>query len=156
MSTGSISLSGLLGGTAGQIDVVSLISNLMQAAAVPQQQLKDQQTTEQSIISAYQSLNSRIAAMQTAAQALTDPTAWTATAVTSSSDGVVATSDGTAGSGSLTFDVLQTARAQISTIAADANGNVVSNPSAGIIVNGQSVPLTSGSAASVAAAINAA
>ena len=38
-------VSGLLGGTAGQIDTTSLISNLMVAQAVPQNQLKDQLTT---------------------------------------------------------------------------------------------------------------
>jgi flagellar hook-associated protein 2 len=159
-STGSISLTGLLGGTAGQIDVTSLISSLMQAASVPQTQLKDRQSDESSIISAYQSLNSKVASLQTAAQAITDPTAWTATAVASSADSVVATSDGTAAAGSLGFDVLQTAKAQVTTIAADANGDVVSNPAVGITiaVAGQphTVNLTSGSAAAVAAAINAA
>jgi flagellar hook-associated protein 2 len=159
MTTGSISVSGLLGGTAGQIDVTSLISSLMQAAAVPQTQLQDQKTTEQSILTALQAVNTRTTAMQSAAQALTDPTAWTATTVASSSSAVVANSDGTAPTGSITFDVVQTAQAQVSTVAADASGNVVSDPSAGITVTtgdgtAHFLALASGSASAVATAIN--
>jgi flagellar hook-associated protein 2 len=159
VTTGSISVSGLLGGTAGQIDVTSLISNLMQAAAVPQTQLQDQKNTEQTVLAALQSVNTKATALQTAAQALTDPTAWTATSVTSSSTSVVANSDGTAPTGSITFDVVRTAQAQVSTVAADASGNVVSNPSAGITITGgdgqaHAISLTSGSASAVASAIN--
>src|SRR6185312_9707347 len=77
-TTGSISVSGLLGGTAGQIDTTTLIANLMQAAAVPQKQLQDQLTTVQTVSSALQTVNTRMTNVLTAAQALTDPAAWTA------------------------------------------------------------------------------
>ena len=160
-TSGSISVSGLLGGTAGQIDTTSLISQLMAAQAVPQNQLKDQLTTVTNQLSAYQSINSRLTAVQTAAQALTDATAWRATTATSTSSAVVATSSATALAGSTTFSVTQLARAQVTTIAADSTGTVVSVPSAGIRVtdssgNVHNVALTSGTAADVAAAINAA
>jgi flagellar hook-associated protein 2 len=160
-STGSISLSGLLGGTAGQIDTTALISSLMTAAAVPQNQLKDQLSTVASVMSAYQAVNTRVTAMQTAAQALTDVTAWSATAATSSSNSVLATSDGTAALGNTTFDVTRLAASQVSTITPDSSGNVVSDPTAGITITGADgtahpIPLTSGSAADVAAAINTA
>lgn len=159
--TGSISVSGLLGGIGGQIDVPSLISKLMQAQAVPQNQLKDQLTATQAQLSVYQAVNSRATALQAAAHALTDPTAWTATAATSSNPAVIATSSGAASPGSTTFDVLALAAAQVSTVAADSNGNVVADPSAGITITGADgnphpVQLTSGSASSVASAINAA
>jgi flagellar hook-associated protein 2 len=159
-SSGSISLSGLLGGTAGQIDVTSLISNLMTAQSVPQTQLKDQLTTVQSQLSAYQTVSSTVKAVQTAAQAL-DTTAWKATAATSSSTSVVATSSATAAAGSTTFSVTQLASAQVTTVAADSSGAVVKIPADGITVtDGQGVShniaLTSGSAADVAAAINGA
>jgi flagellar hook-associated protein 2 len=164
-STGSVSVSGLLGGTAGQIDTTSLISQLMTAAALPQTQLKDQLTALGKQMSAYQTINTRMAALQTAAQALTDPTAWTATATTSSAASVVATSDGTAATGSTTFSVTRLAQAQISTVAADTSGNVA-DPATGITLSiggsdytfgsdpSADFALTSGSATDVAAAIN--
>ncbi len=161
--TGSISLSGLLGGTAGQIDTTTLISQLMAAQSVPQNQLKDQLNTVTSRLSAYQAINSKMTALQTAAQALTDPTstAWQATTATTSSSAVVATSSATASAGTTTFSITQLAQAQVTTVAADSSGTVVSVPSAGIRItdasgNVHNVALTSGSAADVAAAINAA
>jgi flagellar hook-associated protein 2 len=161
VGTGSISLTGLLGGTAGQIDTTSLIASLMQAAAVPQNQLKDQLSTQQGLMMAYQAINTKMTALQTAAQALTDPTAWTATAATSSSTGVLASSTGTPVIGTTTFNVVRTASAQTSTVAADGSGNVVSNPAAGITITGadgtaHQIALTSGSTGDVASAINAA
>lgn len=155
-STGSFSMTGLLGGTAGQIDVTTLISQLMSAAALPQTQLQDQLGTQQSQIVTYQAINSKLASLLTAGQQLTDPTTWSATSATSTSSAVVATSAAGAPLGSTTFGVTAIARAQISTVAADTSGNVVSDPSAGIVVNGTSISLTSGSASDVAAAINAA
>ena len=159
-TTGSISVSGLLGGTAGQIDTTTLIANLMQAAAVPQKQLQDQLTSVQTVSSALQTVNSRMKNVLTAAQALTDPTAWTATAATSSSPSVVASSDGTAIAGSFTFSVTSVAKAQVTTVAVGTDGNVVSEPPTdGLTLrdaNGvlHAIPLTGGSPESVAAAIN--
>jgi len=54
----SFNVSGLLGGTAGQIDTTTLISELMQAQAIPQTQLQTQLTALQSKQSAYQQINS--------------------------------------------------------------------------------------------------
>ena len=161
IGSGSISLSGLLGGTAGSIDTTALINSLMQAASIPQNQLRDQLTTQKGLMMAYQAINTKLTAVQTAAQALTDPSAWTATAATSSVGSVVATSDGTATPGSTTFNVIHTAAPQISSIAADGSGNVVSNPAAGITITGadgtaHAISLTTGSASDVAAAINTA
>lgn len=158
---GSVSVSGLLGGTAGQIDTNALVATLMQAQALPQTRLKNQLAIEQAIKSAYQSINTRLSAVQTAAQTLTDPATWTATTATSSVTSVVATSNGSATAGSTTFDVLQVASAQVSTVAANASGVVVSVPSAGITVTDSTgtahpIALTSGLATDVAAAINTA
>jgi flagellar hook-associated protein 2 len=160
-STGSISVSGLLGGTAGQIDVTSLINQLMQAQSVPQNQLKDQLTTVQTQVAAYQAINTKLTALQTAAQALTAPATWSATAAMSSNAAVVATSTDAAAVGATTFDVVQLAAAQVTTVAADAQGNVVADPSAGITITGadgtaHTVAIASGSAADVAKAVNAA
>ncbi len=154
--TGSISVSGLLGGTAGQINVPALISQLMQAAALPQQQLKDQLTTETSQLNAYQAINSSLSTLHTTAQQLTAATAWSATSATSSAPSVVASSSSGATQGSTTFAVDAVAEAEVATVTADASGNVVSTPSSGITINGTNISLASGSASDVASAINAA
>src|SRR4051794_8255827 len=158
-TTGSVSLSGILGGTAGQIDTTALISNLMQAAAVPQKQLQDQLHSVQSVSSALQTVNTRMKNVLTAAQALTDPTAWSATAATSSSSSVVASSDGTATAASFSFSVTALAKAQVTIVPAGTDGNVVSDPTQGLNLrdaNGvlHAIPLTGGSPESVASAIN--
>jgi len=159
-TTGSISVSGLLGGTAGQIDTTTLIANLMQAAAVPQRQLQDQLSNVQTVTSAMQSVNTKMKAVLTAAQALTDPAAFTATAATSSSTSVVASSDGTAIAGSFTFSVTSLAKAQVTTVPVGTDGNVAPEPPVdGLTLrdaNGvlHAIPLTGGSPESVASAIN--
>jgi flagellar hook-associated protein 2 len=157
-STGSISLTGLLGGTAGQIDVTSLISQLMTAATVPQGQLYDQLTTAQNKASIYSTINTKVTALQTAAQTITDPTLWTTTAATSSNNTVVATATGNAAPGATTFDVIQTASAQRTIISADASGNVLSSGGSFTFTDAQGtahdLTPTTGSATDVAAAIN--
>src|ERR1700722_9906567 len=120
----SFNVSGLLGGTAGQIDTTTLISQLMQAQAIPQTELQTQLTTLQSKQSAYQQINTDVTALQTAGQALTDPDGWTATTATSSSSAVVASTTSAATPGATTFNVTQLASAQISTVAPDSSGNV--------------------------------
>ncbi len=157
----SFSVSGLLGGAAGQIDTTALVGQIMQAAALPQTRLKNQLAVEQAIDTAYQTVTMKITAMQTAAQALTDPFAWTATSATSSDPGVVATSSTAAVAGTTTFDVLALAKAQISTVAADSSGNVTSTPANGLTITtadgtAHQITLASGSAADVASAVNTA
>jgi len=159
-STGSISLSGLLGGTAGQIDVPSLISALMDAAQVPQQQLKDQLTTQQNFMSVYQTINTKLSALKTAAQDITSPITWITRTATSSSPSVVATTTGFPMEGQTTFSVTSTAAAQVTTIAADASGAVFANGGTLTFTkpdgsNPRTVTLAAGgSAADVASAIN--
>lgn len=155
-ATGSFTMSGLLGGAAGQIDVTSLIAQLMTAAAVPQKQLQDQLQTETTQLSTYQAINSKLASMLSAGQSLADASTWSATSATSSSSSVVATSSAGAPLGTATFNVKQVAEAQISTIQADANGDVLTAGTTSIQINGTTVSAVTGSASDVAAAINAA
>lgn len=157
----SFNVSGLLGGTAGQIDTNSLIQQLMMAKALPQTMLKNQLAVQQTTLSAYQAINTKFTALQTAVQNLTDAGAWQVTAAKSSSDAVVATSSGTAAVGSTTFDVKSLAKAQVSTVAADGSGNVVADYTQGITITDSAgtahqITLTSASATDVASAINAA
>lgn len=154
MATGSISLSGLLGGAAGSIDVTSLISQLMSAASVPQQQLSDQLTNAQYATTIYQTVNTKSSALLTAAQAITDNNIFAATKATSSDSSVSVSSDGTAASGSVSFTVDSVAAAQVDTIMAGSNGNVMSGSPTGFAINGIAINPTATDAASVASAIN--
>ncbi|MGI8666927.1 MAG: flagellar filament capping protein FliD [Jatrophihabitans sp.] len=154
MSTFSIS------GLSSGIDTTSLISQLMTLAAQPQNALKTQLSTEQSVISAYQALNTKLTAFQAAADALKQPGTWASTKASSTSPAVVAstTAAATAGS-STTFDVTQLATAQISTLG--AAGSVSSTPASGFdLVDGSGtshhLALADGSAASVLSAVNSA
>jgi len=155
MQVSTFSISGLSSG----IDTTSLISQLMAVAAQPQTALKNQLSTEQSVISAYQAINTKLTAFNDAATAVQQ--AWGATKASSSNSAVIASTSATAIAGtSATFDVTQLATAQISTLAVTAS-TVVSNPSNGIDVTDHAgvvhhVALTDGSAAGVAAAVNSA
>ncbi|SDI81904.1 flagellar hook-associated protein 2 [Frankineae bacterium MT45] len=152
----AFSISGLASG----IDTASLITQLMAVAAAPQTQLKTQLNTENSVIAAYQAINTKIAAVQTAAEALKASSTWTAATVASSNTSVVATASASAAAGSsATFDVTAVARAQTSTFSS-TGGVVISGtpPNFTITTGGTTTSITaaSGTPAAVAAAINSA
>ena len=150
----AFSISGLSSG----IDTASLISQLMTVAAQPQAQLKNQLSTQQNVLTAYQAINTKLTALQAAADAVKQASTWGATKAVSSSTAVVASTTAAASSGSATtFDVIRLATAQISTVA--ATGSVVASPPNGIdIVDSAGVThhlaLTDGSPAAVASAVN--
>ncbi|MCZ2819180.1 flagellar filament capping protein FliD [Modestobacter sp. VKM Ac-2977] len=87
------------------IDYSTMITQLMQVEANPQTLLKQQLSATQAQGAAYRAINTRFAALQTAAAALQDPTAWTASKAASSSTSVTATAGAAATPGSLTFTV---------------------------------------------------
>lgn len=107
-------------GLVSGLDTTALISQLMQIEATSQNTLKTRLTTQKSIQSAYLAINTRLAAVQTAAESLI-PTAftsaWTAVRAASTSATVAATASSGATSGSVSFDVVKLARAN--TIAAN-------------------------------------
>jgi flagellar hook-associated protein 2 len=104
--TGSTaSVSGLISG----LDTASIISQMMSIAAQPQTLLKQQLVTVQTQAAAYRDVNSSMAALATAAEALTDPATWQTAKATSSSTAVTATAVSTATSGSVSFTVDQLA-----------------------------------------------
>ncbi len=154
----SSSVDGLVSG----LDTTTLISKLMQAEAVPQNQLRTRVGTQTTKVSAYQTVNTKMSAVQAAADALAKPDAWTSTNVTSSTTSVSASTTGGALPGTVTFDVTQLASAYSSysqeklplTGSTITNGTPIS-----ITKNGVPVPLTTqpadGSLQSVVAAINA-
>ena len=111
------SVDGLVSG----LSTSSLISQLMTVEAAPQTRLKTKMTTAQTAVSAYQSVNSKLAAFKSAADDLSQLSSWRAIKATSSSTSVTATTTGdlTSTSGSLTFDVKQLAAKQITTLKVD-------------------------------------
>ena len=147
-----------INGLSSGIDTASLISQLMTVAAQPQTQLKNQLSVQQNMLTAYQAINTKLTALQTAADAVKQASTWAATKAVSSSTAVIASTTSAATSGSTTtFDVIRLATAQISTVA--AAGAVVAAPPNGIdIVDSAGVThhiaLANGSAAAVATAVN--
>jgi len=99
----------------GQIDVATLVNQLMQAEGNTQKLLQNQQSKAQSTLSAFQSMNTNVKAVQTAAETMISsvlsPKAWAVNSVTSSSTSVSGTATATATTGSYSFDVLSVATA---------------------------------------------
>jgi flagellar hook-associated protein 2 len=105
----------------------TMISQLMQIEAAPQTRLKTKVTDAQSVVTAYQSVNTKIASLKTAADTLGQLSTWRGVKPVSSSTAVTATA--TAGStntttGSITFDVVSLARTQVSTARVPSEGAV--------------------------------
>ena len=109
-------------GLVSGLSTSSLISSLMQVEAAPQTTLKGKVTKQQTALNSYQSMNSKLAALETAAQNMQKLSTWRAVAPTSSSTAVtaVATSSNNNATGTVTFDVTRLAQAQVSTIDAPA------------------------------------
>jgi flagellar hook-associated protein 2 len=147
-----------IGGLSSGIDTASLITQLMTVAAQPQTQLKNQLSVQQNVLTAYQAINTKLTALQAAADAVKQADTWSATKATSSNTAVIASTTSAAASGSATtFDVIRLASAQISTVA--GAGTVVASPPNGIDVIDSSgathhLSLADGSAAGVATAVN--
>ncbi|MFA6297794.1 MAG: flagellar cap protein FliD N-terminal domain-containing protein, partial [Nocardioides sp.] len=85
------SISGLSSG----LDTATIIDQLMQLEAIPQSRLKSRVATEQSLVSTLRTLNTKVAVLNSAAEALARPAAW-APLVSSSSDSGVTVSTGAA------------------------------------------------------------
>ncbi len=85
------SISGLSSG----LDTASIIDQLMQLEAMPQTRLKTRVSTEQSLVTTLQTLNTKVALLGSKASALAKPAAWEPLVSSSSNTGIsVATSSG--------------------------------------------------------------
>ena len=104
-----ISLDGLASG----LDTTALIASVMQVDAIPQALLKNKSSDIQSMVSALQGLNSKVAALATQATAAAKPGAMDLYAATTTSDKVAATTTSTAKAGSIDFQVTQLAQTQV-------------------------------------------
>ncbi len=100
------------------MNTTTVIAQLMQVEAAPQDRLKSKVTTAQTAVASYQSVNSRIAAFKTAADSLSQLSSWRSLKATSSSSTVTATATANlkSASGSLTFDVTSLASKQSTTL----------------------------------------
>ena len=104
-----ISLDGLASG----LDTTALISSVMQVEAIPQTLLKYKSQDLQSMVSALQGLNSKVAALATQATAAAKPGALDLNTATTSSDKVTATTTAAAKAGSIDFQVDLLAQTQV-------------------------------------------
>jgi len=99
------SVSGLVSG----LDTATIISQLMQVEAAPQTLLKTKLSTEQGTVTNLQSINAKLAALTTRAEALAKTSAWNQLTTTSSSDKVTLKAGATAVPGSFSLTVGATA-----------------------------------------------
>jgi flagellar hook-associated protein 2 len=100
-----------LGGLSSGLDTTSLINSLMQVESQPQTTLKSKVSTYTTNNTAYQTVNTKMKALLTAAQDLIKADTWKAAKATSNSTDVVATAAAGAQTGDMTFSVTKLASA---------------------------------------------
>jgi flagellar hook-associated protein 2 len=132
-------------GLATGLSTSSMISQLMQIEAAPQTRLKSKVTDAQSVVTSYQSVNTKLAALKTAADDVGQLSTWRAVKPTSTSASVTATA--TPGvlstqTGNLSFDVVKLAKAQISTARVDPSADLAPGGSIQISLADGSDPVT--------------
>jgi flagellar capping protein FliD len=110
-STGS---STAVSGLGSGIDTTAIINALMAVNGQTETNLKAQQTANNTKISDYQTLNTKMLALQTAARSLGSSADWQQLVATSSnSTAATATTSGGGSAGSVTFSVLNLATANV-------------------------------------------
>jgi flagellar hook-associated protein 2 len=148
------SVDGLVSG----MSTSALISSLMQVEAAPQTSLKSKVSKQQTVVSAYQTVNTKLASLETAAKNMGQLATWRSVSPTSTSTSVTATatSSNSNATGSVTFDVLSLAKAQVSTARVAGTGDISGN-SVTLSIGGVDTAIdvsADRSAAGVAKAIN--
>ncbi len=101
-------------GLASGLNTTTLIDGLMQLEAAPQTHLKSKQTQTQSLVSALQSLNLKVASLAEGAKTAATAQSWSAWKATSSSASATATASTSAQAGTVTFTVDKVATTQVS------------------------------------------
>src|SRR5215212_6010398 len=150
------SVDGLVSG----LNTTDIISQLMRVEAAGQDRLKSQVSAKQQVQSAYQSINSRMLAVRSAAEAMTSAGTWQAVKATGSSDAVTVTAGSGASAGSTTFSVTRLAKAHVITFQEPASGPATASGTLDVTVGGATVHVTvaagNNTAQGLADAINAA
>ncbi|AGZ46335.1 flagellar filament capping protein FliD [Actinoplanes friuliensis] len=113
------------------------INQLMKIEAAPQAALRNKVNTANKVVTAYQSVNSRMSSIGTAAKALTDANSWKSMKATSSSDAAVVSAQPGASAGSMSFRVNQLATTHAATF---TGGSVtsISDAATSPVMNGSS------------------
>jgi flagellar hook-associated protein 2 len=148
------SVDGLISG----LSTTQLVSQLMQVEALPQTALKNKLKSTQAVITAFQSVNTKVAALKTAADDMVSTLTWQAVRATSSSDSVSATAAAGAAVGETTFDVTRLARGHLVTVT-DVGGAATSGGGLDITVGAAApvhITVATDTLAGAATAINAA
>lgn len=107
-----------LDGLSSGLDTTALIDALMQAEAIPQNILKNKVSSAQTMISALQALNTKVAGLADLSKTTAKPDSLQLFTTTSSSDAVKASAGSGAAPGSIDFTVNRVAQAQVSVSAA--------------------------------------
>lgn len=155
-------MGGSVDGLVSGMDTTSVINQLMSLERQPQLRLEQRKAAAENKIKAYQSVNSKLAALQSNADALTKADTWKAFKVTSSTTGVSASATTKALPGSYTFEVLALAKAhaQLSATTYTSTAQRVTNAvTITITQDGETtdpINVGDGSLASVVSAVNAA
>ncbi len=153
-------MDGLISG----LNTTTMIQQLMAAEAAPQDKLKSSLTDEQTATKAYQAVNTKMSALQTAAEALTAPAGWQSMKASADNSSVSASVSSTASAGQISFNVTHLAHAQVSTAVMPSSGDVVGSGGLDITIGtgGSAVTtnipvsaLTANTAQGLADAINA-
>src|SRR5215213_3011292 len=87
------------------LDTTTIISQLMSLERMPQTRLKTSLTAQQADVTAYQAINTKMAALQAAAEKVALADTWTKGTATSSSAAVTASAGTGSVTGSVTFSV---------------------------------------------------
>src|SRR5687767_4428463 len=103
----ALSVDGLVSG----MNTTDMVNQLMQIEALPQTALKNKVTAQNKAVTAFQNINTKMAALTTAATALSSSDSWGAVKATSTSDAAVVTAKAGAAAGSMSFTVDQLAAA---------------------------------------------
>src|SRR5438270_4998244 len=104
---GTSSVDGLVSG----LDTTTIISQLMSIEKQPHDALKQKQADANTMVSVYQALNTKFAALQSAAQTISRVADWKVMKASSSSTNVTATATSAASTGALSFTVENLSRA---------------------------------------------
>jgi flagellar hook-associated protein 2 len=149
-------------GLVSGMDTTSMIQSMMKIEAAPQTLLKNKVSTAQTAVGSYQSVNSKLATLKSAADDLGQLSTWRSIKPTVSSSSVTATAVGgvNTATGAVTFDVVTLAKAQANTARVASTGDITTADSIQVAI-GSADPVTidiskDRSAAGIASAINSA
>lgn len=133
MSISGSSIDGLISG----LNTTDIVNAAIAAAAAPQTALKARVSQQKTMLAAYQAINTKVAALQTAADAVASRATWSTMTATSSDSSVAATASAGAQQGTFLFDVTQIARGQSSVFSGTVNGTA-----AQVVTSGTPVTVT--------------